>query len=191
MDAPSIECVVEGRSRSEAEVAIRETDGFEASFYLHFDRIFLAIARVTGDRACAEELAMETFWRFWRNPQAHGENAGGWLYRTAVHLALGELRRRARHARYERFLLFSGASRLGATPEKIRAADEEQEQVRRVLATIPARDAELLLLRANDVRYEEIAVAMGLNVGSVGTLVGRAKATFRKEYVKRYGEPGR
>ena len=115
----------------------------------------------------------------------------GFIGTAGIRLALGELRRRARHARYERFLLFSGASRHEVTPEKIRAAGEEQEQVRRVLAALPARDAELLLLRANEVRYEEIAATMRLNMGSVGTLVGRAKAAFRKEYVKRYGEPGR
>jgi RNA polymerase sigma-70 factor (ECF subfamily) len=159
--------------------------GFEAGFYLHYDRICRAIARVTGDAACAEELAMETFWRFWRNPQAHGEKAGGWLYRTAIYLALGELRRRARHLRYERLLRWTGPS----NPEEIRAADQEREQVRRVLSAMSPRDAEMLLLRGNDLSYEEIAAALGLNAASVGTLIGRARAEFRKEYRKRYGEP--
>jgi RNA polymerase sigma-70 factor (ECF subfamily) len=51
------------------------------------------------------------------------------------------------------------------------------------------RDAEMLLLRGNDLSYEEIAAALGLNAASVGTLIGRARADFRKEYRKRYGEP--
>src|SRR5579862_6411617 len=75
---------------------------FEAVFHLHYDRIAHAIARIVGDPSRAEELAMETFWKFWRTPQAHGEKAGGWLYRTAINLGLYELRRRARHARWER-----------------------------------------------------------------------------------------
>ena len=128
---------------------------------------------------------MEVFWKLWRSPHVHGPQAGGWLYRTAIHLALGELRRRARHSRYERLLRFVGPS----TPEQFRAAAEEQEQVRRVLASIKPREAELLLLRGNDLSYEELATLLALNPASVGTLISRARQAFRKEYTKLYGEP--
>jgi RNA polymerase sigma-70 factor, ECF subfamily len=128
---------------------------------------------------------MEVFWKFWLTPQAHGDKAGGWLYRTAIHLGLYELRRRARHSRYERLLRLSGPS----TPEEIHAAAEEQKQVRRVLAAMKPRDAELLLLRSNDFSYEELAAMLQMNPASVGTLIGRARQAFRKEYTRLYGEP--
>ncbi len=86
---------------------------FEGIFDLHYSRIARAIARITGDPSRSEELAMEVFWKFWQTPQAHGDKAGGWLYRTAINLGLGELRRRARHARYERLLRLTGPSTLG------------------------------------------------------------------------------
>ena len=169
------------------EIGIQDAPlDFEPFFQLHYDRIARAIARVTGDPACAEELAVEAFWKFWQTPQARGEKAGGWLYRTAIRLGLYELRRRARHARYERLLRWTGP----ANPEQIRAATEEQEQVRRVLAVMKPRDAELLLLRGNDFSYEELASVLGLNPASVGTLIARARQSFRKEYTKLYGEPG-
>lgn len=158
---------------------------FPSIFCQNYERIVYAIARVVGDPACAEELAMEAFWKLWRTPKAHGERAGGWLYRTAIHLSLGELRRRARHARYERLLRFVNP----LTPEEIRASEEEQEQVRRVLAAMKPRDAELLLLRGNDIGYDEMASVLGLNSASVGTLLSRAREAFRKEYTKLYGEP--
>lgn len=158
---------------------------FETLFYLHYDRIAYAIARILGDPARAEELAMETFWKFWRSPEAHNEKAGGWLYRVAINLGLYELRRRARHNRFERLFRRRGPS----TPEEIHAADEEQRQVRQVLSRMKSRDAELLLLRNNDLRYEEIASALGLNPASVGTLIARARESFRKEYLNLYGEP--
>jgi RNA polymerase sigma-70 factor (ECF subfamily) len=60
--------------------------------------------------------------------------------------------------------------------------------VRAVLASMPRRDAELLLLRSDDMSYEELAAALSLNPASVGTLLSRARQAFRKEYVKRYGE---
>jgi RNA polymerase sigma-70 factor (ECF subfamily) len=140
---------------------------------------------VVGDHARAEELAVEAFWKLWRNPRAHGENAGGWVYRTAVRLALNELRRQTRSARYE---LLSGPGRQLPTPEEAHAAAEQREQVRRVLAALDTRQAELLLLRNSGLRYSELAAAMDVNPTSVGTLIGRAQQAFRKEYLKRYGE---
>src|ERR1022692_4800935 len=44
----------------------------------------------------AEELAVEVFLKWWRHPQAHGEQAEGWLYRTSVREALDELRTEVR-----------------------------------------------------------------------------------------------
>lgn len=177
---------MDARSETSGGIEIEESPlNFETAFYQHYDRIVHAIARVVGDPACAEELAIEVFWRFWRNPQAQGEKAGGWLYRTAIHLGLHELRRRARHARYERLLRFVSP----ATPEEIRAAGEEHERVRRVLGAISPRDAELLLQQNNDFSYEEMAAALRLNPASVGTLIGRARGAFRKEYTKLYGKP--
>lgn len=167
------------------ETAQESPADFETIFHLHYDRIAYAIARIVGDPARAEELAMEAFWKFWRAPEAHNEKAGGWLYRTAINLGLYELRRRARFVRFQRLLRFSSPS----TPEEIHAAGEEQRQVRLVLARLKTGDAELLLLRNNDFRYDEIAALLGLNPASVGTLIARARETFRKEYLNLYGEP--
>ena len=57
-----------------------------------------------------------------------------------------------------------------------------------MLAALPRRQAELLLLRSDDGSYDELAAALSLNPASVGTLLARAKQAFRKEYVKRYGD---
>jgi RNA polymerase sigma-70 factor (ECF subfamily) len=57
-----------------------------------------------------------------------------------------------------------------------------------VLAALPKRDAELLLLRGDDVSYEELAATLSLSPASVGTLLSRARLAFRREYVRRYGE---
>ena len=159
---------------------------FEAFFYLHYDRIARVIVRVVRDPARAEELAVEVFWKLWRNPAVQGAQSGGWIYRAAVRAALDELRRQARRARYERLLRLLPSS---STPEQAHAATEEQAQVRCVLANLKPRESELLLLRGNDLTYEELASALNLNPASVGTLVSRAQQAFRKEYIKQYGEP--
>ena len=159
---------------------------FEAVFHLHYERVARTIARMVQDPARAEELAVEVFWKLWRKPAVLSGEVGGWLYRSGVRAALYELRREARRATYHRLFPFLGTP---STPEESHAANEEREHVRRVLTSMSARHAELLLLRGEGLSYQAIAEALGLNPASVGTLLSRAQRVFRKEYLKRYGRP--
>jgi RNA polymerase sigma-70 factor (ECF subfamily) len=173
---------------SEARAAIAPEEAqfnFESTFREHYGRIARVIAAVVGDPARAEELAVEVFLKLWRNPKIQGEHASGWLHRAAVRKGLDELRARGRRARYEGLF---GFARKNLTPEQIRASNEEQENVRLVLAAMGARQAELLALRGQGLSYDELAAALHLNPASVGTLLSRAQRAFRKEYVKRYGK---
>ena len=102
-----------------------------------------------------------------------------------MRVSLDELRRENRRGRFEPLL---AVLRATPTPEEIRSSQEERERVRLVLAALPPRQAEMLLLRFDDLSYEELAAALDLNPASVGTLLTRAQQTFRKEYVKRYGQ---
>jgi len=157
----------------------------ESIFRAHYERIARVIAKVVYDPARAEELAVEVFLKWWRTPRAHGTGAGGWLYRAAVRVALDELRRRSRRERYERLL---GVLGKPPTPEELSVERQRQQQARAILRALPARQAEMVLLRAEGLSYGELASALELNPASVGTLLGRAQEAFRKEFTKRYGE---
>ena len=157
---------------------------FESFFHSHYDRI-RAVARVVGDPGRAEDLTVEAFWKLWRNPEAQGERAGGWLYRTAIRMALNDLRQTARRSHYESQ---SENERVWLSPEEAHAAAEERGNVRRVLAALDERQAELLILRSSGLSYDEVANAAEVNPASVGTLINRAQKAFRKEYLKHYGQ---
>ena len=75
-------------------------EALDAIFRAHYERIARVIGRVIHDQARAEELAVEVFLKWWRNPRSHGEQAEGWLYRTSVREALDELRRQTRRSRF-------------------------------------------------------------------------------------------
>lgn len=171
--------------RIEPVESIDGATDFENVFRRHYGRIARAIALVIKDRSRAEELAVDAFWQYWRTPAARGEKAGGWLYRTAVRMALNELRRRTRSAHYEGLSADDGHA---PTPEQLRAAAETQEHVREILAQLAPRQAEMLALRANGLSYEEVAAALEMNPASVGTLLARAQQAFRKLYVAQFGE---
>jgi RNA polymerase sigma-70 factor (ECF subfamily) len=166
--------------------SVATTAGFDFAglFRREYQRIANVIVRIIGDPARAEELAVEAFCRLWRKPGAHDVAAGGWLHRTAIRLALDELRRRSRRRKYEQLSSIFG---LNSTPEQIHLQTEKQRQVREILSRLKPRDAELLLLRSDGLSYQEIAAALDLNPSSVGKLVSRAQETFRKGYTQRYG----
>lgn len=161
------------------------TNRLDELFRAHYERIARVIGRVIHDQARAEELAVEVFLKWWRNPQAHGTLAEGWLYRTAVRQALDEFRRQTRRNRFE--YLFSAFRQPPPSPEFLYSLTARQEKVRAVLASLNRRQTALLLLRGEGLSYHELARSLNLNPNYVGSLLARAQDTFRKEYIKRYG----
>jgi len=161
----------------------------ETVFEAQYERIARVIAGVIRDPARAEELAVEVFLKWERTAKAQGEGAEGWLYRAAVRIALNEVRRKTLRNRYEHLLGFVTSGKTGGpTPHEIYAAREEQQRVRLVLSVMEPRQAEILLLRGNDLSYRELASTLNLNPASVGTLLSRALEAFRKEFIQRYGK---
>jgi RNA polymerase sigma-70 factor (ECF subfamily) len=148
--------------------AIKEN--LEDLFRAEYPSVARLIASITRDPGRAEELAVEVFLRW--DKQGPLENSPAWLRRTAIHLALDELRRRRRLESLQAFLPWR------APQNQI----ETQTQVTRALAALKPREAELLLLRAEGLTYEELAQACRLNPASVGTLLARARKSFEKEY---------
>jgi RNA polymerase sigma-70 factor (ECF subfamily) len=155
-------------------------------FHLHYPKIARVIARIVNDPSRAEEIAADVFWKFMHSPKAQHANPSGWLYRTGVRKAIDELRRLQRREKYEQLLSFF---RSAPTPEQLHGSAEDQRQVRTVLAVLKQRDSTILILRSEGLSYEETAGILGLKETSMGTLVRRAQEAFRKEYVKRYGQP--
>lgn len=157
---------------------------FDATFTANYRRIARVVLRIVGDPARAEDLAVDAFSRLLNHPGAQGPGVEGWLYRTAVRLGIDELRRRARRERYERWLAVVLPAR---TPDELFASAQERGRVRTVLAALPRRQAELLLMRTDDLSHEDMARVLAVKSASVTVLLSRAKQAFRKEYVKRYG----
>ncbi|MCC7362505.1 MAG: sigma-70 family RNA polymerase sigma factor [Anaerolineales bacterium] len=159
----------------------------EAAFAEHYARVYGVLFRLLGERAAAEDLALETFWRLWQRTPRDRANLGGWLYRVALRLGYNALRAARRRAHYE---LAAGVAawEQSAPPDPARAVElaEERARVRAALAQLPERDAHLLMLREAGLSYKELAAAVGVAPGSVGTLLHRAAAAFEQAY----GPPG-
>lgn len=164
---------------------VSQDSGLDTLFRAHYERIARVIGRIIHDQARAEELAVEVFLKWNRNPAAHGEHAEGWLYRAAVREGLDEWRRQSRRAAFERVL--QSVLRTPPTPEQLYRSASDQQSVRAVLASLSHRTAAVLLLWAEGLSYRDIAAAIQANPTYIGSLLARAQQEFRKEYERRYG----
>lgn len=159
---------------------------FEAVFHERYSRLVSILQRVTGDRAHAEELADDVFWKLYQQPQLlAAPDVGAWLYRTAVNAGIDAIRADGRRRRYESSAaLRQQAPHMGADPLDATLAAEQAQQVRRTLASMKPAQAQLLVLRHSGLSYQELAAALNLNPNSIGTLLARAEAEFARRYGK-------
>jgi len=69
-----------------------DADAFAQIVHRYSGFVYATCLRVIGDGSRAEDLSQETFFRLMRRPHEVRQNLGGWLHRTATHLALDTLR---------------------------------------------------------------------------------------------------
>jgi RNA polymerase sigma-70 factor (ECF subfamily) len=156
---------------------------FEDTFEAYWSRVCATLYRLTGDWDEAQDLALEVFYRLHERPPREWGKVKTWLYRVATHVGLNALRARGRRRRYE-----EAAEALKvqqATPVDPAAEVERKEGQRRVhqaLAQMRPRAAKLLILRHSGLSYAEIASALNVAPGSVGTLLARAEKAFERRY---------
>jgi RNA polymerase sigma-70 factor (ECF subfamily) len=147
-------------------------------FRAAYPRVVAVATRVLGSRNEAEDVAQEVFLAFGRSSVPAGE-ASGWLSVAAAHTALNHIRSSRRRAAREE----------AATDDAVAAPDvaetvvslDDRRRVRALLAQLPRKQATALLLRHSGLSYAEVAAALDLSPGSVGTTVRRAESALRKE----------
>src|SRR5882672_3763904 len=137
------------------------------------------LERRTGDRARAEDLAQEVFLRALESPPL---NPKPWLFAVALNLARDEGRREVRQGRRLELLKgeMQGASASG--PDEELEGSEQRAAVRRALAQLTETDRGALLLKAEGFSYAEIASALGLAKGAIGTTLARARRRLVEAY---------
>ena len=146
----------------------------------------VVLARV-GDAAAADDVLQEVAaaaiekGHQLRNP----ESVAPWLYRLAVIAALQYRRRQGRRRKLlERFVerhAPRGDEARELDPLDWLLADERKALVRRALARLPRRDAEILLLKyTEDWSYRQLAEHLGLSTSAVEARLHRARQKMRK-----------
>ena len=148
-------------------------------FRRDYERVVAVAARVLGSRDQAEDVAQDVFLSFGRSSVPAGE-ARGWLSVAAAHTALNLLRSGRRRASREETAAAADDAVVSDVAEAV-VTLEERSRVRAALARLPRKHAVALVLRHSGLSYADVAAALDLSPGSVGTTVRRAESALRKE----------
>ena len=109
-------------------------------------------------------------------------NPKPWLFAVALNLARDDGRRATRQGR--RLEVLRGEHDDAAAPaaDADLERDEKAAAVRAALGQLSEKDREALLLRTEGCNYAEIAAALGLAPGAVGTTLARARRRLVEAY---------
>lgn len=132
-----------------------------------------------GDRVAAEDVAQEAFIKLLSNPPREERNLAGWLHLVATRLAYNHLRGERRRREREHRTALHGD---GAIDDPTAVGEVIAGAVHDALRRLPERDRLALIMRFHGYRYAEIATALGVEPASMGTILARAQARFRREY---------
>jgi RNA polymerase sigma-70 factor (ECF subfamily) len=166
-------------------LASGDTSSFETLFNRHYDRVYGLLFRLIGNRQEAEDVAQEVFIKLYHQPfeGKREQNLSALLYRVSTNMGYNHIRGRKRRWSRNRILVPESIDKR-SDPSEQAAANETREQVRTVLANLPKRQTQLLLMRQMGFSYAELAESLGVSPGSVGTLLSRAANAFREAYKK-------
>jgi RNA polymerase sigma-70 factor (ECF subfamily) len=161
----------------------RLPEPFEQLFLAEYSRVVAIANRVLANRHESEEVAQEVFLAFHRSHPAEADYAAPWLHRAAWHRALNVLRGNRRRATREEAVALP-ESDGSADPQGMVEMADQQRRVRDAMRRLPRKSAAVIALRYSGLSYAEVAGALGVSVGQVGTLLRRAEMKLRSEVQK-------
>ena len=154
-----------------------DLDAFETLFRQFQGDVYGWIMQVVRDRAIAEDLTIETFWRIYRARERFDTEGafGAWARRVATNVAIDHIR---------------SARNMEQLPEQLPSKEtpdpaiqrEIREKVERAFLRLsPKLRVAAILALVEERPYEEIASALGKPVGVIRTRVFRAVRQLRKQ----------
>jgi len=169
-----------------ARVAQSDLTAFETLYDRHASMVLGISLRITGERAAAEDIVQETFWRLWQSADTYQPERGpftGWLFRIARNLAIDAYRRSSNRPN-------AVANETDAEPILDQIPDLDMnvpeqawsnlisQQARNALKTLPQEQRQVIeLAYFSGMTRQEVAEATGQRPGNIQT---RARLGMQK-----------
>jgi RNA polymerase sigma factor (sigma-70 family) len=171
-----------GNSMTDAELVAgfrRDPELFTAVHDQYFRDIYVYVTGRLGAQV-AEDIAAETFCVAFGQRDRFDPDRGSlrsWLFGIATNLVAGHRRKEAR--RYQALARTEAEPAVGSHEDRVVtsvAAGRMQPQLMRALATLSRGERDVVLLVAlGQLSYAEVAQALGISEGTVGSRLSRAR----------------
>ncbi|MBT1696150.1 sigma-70 family RNA polymerase sigma factor [Fulvivirgaceae bacterium PWU4] len=152
-------------------------------FERYHKRIFNFLARMTMDRALAEDLTQNVFLRIikYRTSYREGNKFQSWIYQVARNVFSDHYQ--ANKNKFSDFVDVEKISDHMADLEEHEAQDEKEKLLHQSMARLSEEQRELLVLtRFQQMKYEEVAAIMDTTVANIKVKVHRAILKLREYY---------
>lgn len=145
------------------------------------DGVFRSLITAGLDAARAQEVTQEAFLRLYvalRTGTAV-ENSRSWVYRVAHNLAVDILARQSRESMMPETIRETISSERPSAEQAL-ISKQRNERVALAIAQLSAQQRTCLEMRAQGLRYREIAEALQIRPSTVGEFLRRAIRQLRK-----------
>jgi RNA polymerase sigma-70 factor (ECF subfamily) len=171
----------EGKARAGATPLEQETIELFDEYRVRLLRYVFTFGVPAQD---AEEIVQEVFLALFRHLRSGRprHNLRGWIFRVAHNLALKQ--RMANSKIQQRLDAERDVTKMqidpSPNPEEEIANGQQNARYRAILKALPEQDQRCLYLRAEGLRYREIAKVVGVSLGAVAMSLTRSLARFRR-----------
>lgn len=162
-----------------ARAAAGDQEAFGRLYRAHTARVFALCARMTADRALAEELTQDVFVRAWEKlPLFRGESAfGTWLHRLAVNVVLN---RRESDGRRRNHHVDDDGTAIDLAPARRHVPGDRMDLEQAIAGLPPGARRVFVLHDVEGYRHEEIAQLLGITSGGSKAQLHRARLLLRE-----------
>jgi len=163
---------------------------FEDLVRRHQRGVYALAQRFTRNHDDADDVAQDSFLRAWRGIAAYDPSRPfkPWLYRIVVNTALNHLRT-IRNRKEDDLGETDGLPALpdssGSDPEQEWSGEATARAVHRAMARLRPEERAILHLRVREeMGYRDIAVTLGVRIGTVMSRLSRARDALRRELAR-------
>ena len=173
------------RTDEDLMIAVRDgdVDQLEVLFERYREPLYDFFARLTANRTVSEDLVQDVFVRIlkYRTTYRQTHRFVTWMYRIARNSRIDYLKRHKPETA-DATPEMAGAV---ASPGRHLEESEERALLQRAMMQISEANRELLvLLRYQEMKYEDIAELLGIEIGAVRTRVHRAMKELRDTFIR-------
>ena len=167
-----------------------DQDAFEQLVLDNQNKIYTLAFRMVNDREEAADLAQEAFLKAWQGLSSfQGESSfSTWVYRLTTNVCIDFLRKQKRRQDIEPVFSMDDEESGWAEPadwdqdpQRHLEQAELSRAVERGLEALPHHHRQVLVMRElSGLSYQEIALALKLDPGTVKSRIARARMALRK-----------